>query len=116
MIAQPLLVVLIGIYFIRSTWFLFSREMLSPLTPVAAIVMVICLCAFHKLPAAAGAWFFVVVATCVLGAIANGLLLFATAPTYSNPVNHAFSLISMVSFILLGASLLWSVYGSSSAA
>jgi hypothetical protein len=115
MIAQALLVLLIGIYFIRTTWFLFSG-VFSPLTPVAAIVLTICLFAFHKLPAATGAWFYAVIAMCVIGAIANGLLLFSASPTYSNPTNHAFSMISMVSFILLGGTLLWSVFGSSSAA
>jgi hypothetical protein len=116
MIAQALLVLLIGFYFIRTTWFLFSGGMFSPLTPVAAIVRTIRLFAFHKLPTAAGGWFYALIAVCVLGAIANGSLLFSTAPTYLNPTNHAFSMISMVSFILLGGTLLWSVYGSSSAA
>jgi hypothetical protein len=36
MLSKALLVVLIGIYAIRSTWFIFSGS-ISPLTPVAAV-------------------------------------------------------------------------------
>jgi hypothetical protein len=115
MFPKALLVVLIGIYFIRSTWFLFTG-VFNPLTPVAAIVLTVCLFAFHKWPTATGAWFYALVGVCVAGAIANGSLLFATSPTHPNPTNDVFSLVSMVSFILLGGWLLWSVFGPSSAA
>ncbi|MGL5838963.1 MAG: hypothetical protein ACRCY3_10730 [Sphingorhabdus sp.] len=112
MLAQILLVILIGVYFIRTTWFLFG--VFSPLTPVAGIVLTICLLAFHKPPTATGAWFYTVIAMCVIGAIANFTLLYSTSPTYQNPTNQAFSWTSMISFVLLAGTLLWQQFGLSS--
>jgi hypothetical protein len=111
-ISQAILVVLIGIYFIRTTWFIFSG-VFSPLTPVAAAVLVVCLISFHRLPTTPGFWFYLLLATCLAGAIANASLLFATSPIYSNPTNQAFSWVSMISFIVLGGLQLWSVLGHS---
>jgi hypothetical protein len=48
-IPKILLVILIGIYAIRTGWFLFSG-IFSPLTPVAAIVFVICRLHFTARP------------------------------------------------------------------
>jgi hypothetical protein len=97
-----LLVILIGIYTIRTSWFLFSG-IFSPLTPVAAAVLVICLFAFHRPPETPGIWFYALIVTCVAGAIANGMLLFSTAPAYSNATNMIFSAVSLTCFILLAA-------------
>jgi hypothetical protein len=111
--AHVLLVILIGVYFIRASWFLFG--VFSPLTPVAGIVLTMCLFAFHKLPTSMGAWFSAVIAMCVIGAIANFSLLFSASPTYRNPTNQAFSATSMITFVLLGATLLWQQFGSTAA-
>jgi hypothetical protein len=101
MIAQALLVILIGIYFIRTSWFLFIGQF-SPLTPVAAIVLVTCLFAFHRPPTTLSQWYWALIAMCVAGAIANASLLFVSSPIYSNPTNTAFSMISLGCFVLLG--------------
>ena len=114
MFAKTLLVILIGVYFIRTTWFFWG--VFSPLTPVAGIVLIICLFAFHKPPTATGAWFYAVIAMCVIGAIANFSLLHSTSPTYQNPINQAFSWASMISFVLLAGTLLWQQFGSASQA
>jgi hypothetical protein len=108
MITQALLVVLIGIYSIRSSWFLFSGQF-SPLTPVAAAVLVLCLFAFHRPPTSVSLWFWAVMAVCLAGAIANATLLFSTSPIYSNPTNTAFSAISLGCFILLAGNLGWTI-------
>jgi hypothetical protein len=109
MFAKILLVILIGVYFIRTTWFFWG--VFSPLTPVAGIVLTICLFAFHKPPTETGAWFYGVIAMCVVGAIANFSLLYSTAPAYQNPTNQAFSWTSMISFLLLAGTLLWQQFG-----
>jgi hypothetical protein len=114
MFIQILLVILIGVYFIRTTWFLFG--VFSPLTPVAGIVLTMCLFAFHKPPTATGAWFYVVIAMCVVGAVANFSLLHSTSPAYQNPTNQAFSWTSMICFVLLAGTLLWQQFGSASQA
>jgi hypothetical protein len=108
MIAQALLVVLIGIYFIRTSWFLFIGQF-SPLTPVAAIVLFMCLFAFHRPPTTLSLWLWALLAMCVLGAIANASLLFVSSPIYANPTNMAFSMISLGCFILLGGH--WALAG-----
>jgi hypothetical protein len=110
-LSKALLVVLIGIYTIRTSWFIFSGS-LSPLTPVAAIVLILCVISFHRLPMEAGTWLYVLLAMCGIGAVANASLLFSTSPNYANPTNLAFSAISLGCFILLGGIQLWSVLRS----
>lgn len=97
---QSILVILSGIYAIRSSWFIFSG-IFSPLTPVAVIVLVLCVVLFHRPPETPGLWLYVVTTGCVLGAIANGMLLFSHHEAYSNPTNRVFSLVSVVSWIVL---------------
>jgi hypothetical protein len=111
-LSKALLVILIGIYAIRSTWFIFSGSF-SPLTPVAAAVLILCIISFHRLPLEIGTWFYVLISICVLGAIANASLLFSTSPIYANPTNMTFSAISLGCFVLLGAVQLWSVLKAS---
>ncbi len=101
-LSKALLVVLIGIYAIRSSWFIFSGNV-SPLTPVAAAVLVLRIISFHRLPLEVGTWFYVVIGMCVAGAFANASLLFVSSPIYANPTNIAFSAISLGCFVLLGA-------------
>jgi hypothetical protein len=101
MIAQALLIILMGIYFVRTSWFLFSGKF-SPLTPVAAIVLITCLFAFHRPPTTLSLWFWALIAMCVAGAIANASLLFVSSPIYANPINRAFSMISLGCFVMLG--------------
>lgn len=99
-IVQSVLVILSGIYVIRASWFIFSG-IFSPLTPVAAIVLVLCITLFHRPPIEPGIWLYVVLMGCVIGAIANGILLFSTHEIYSNLTNRTFSIISVVSWIFL---------------
>jgi hypothetical protein len=103
-LSKSLLVILIGIYAIRSSWFIFSG-IFSPLTPIAAIVLVLCVIAFHTPPSSIGPWFFTLLATFAVGAVANFLLLFASGEASADPVNRAFSLVSMLCFLALGAIL-----------
>ena len=89
MIGKLLLTILVGIYTIRGSWFLFSGHV-SPLTPVAAIVAVLCVVFFHRPPQSFGLWYGVVIGVCVVAMIANGALLFAESPLYRNTINTAF--------------------------
>jgi hypothetical protein len=99
-ITQSILVILSGIYAVRASWFIFSG-VFSPLTPVAAIVLVLCLTLFHRPPIEPGIWLYVVLMGCVIGAIANSMLLFSTHEIYSNLTNRTFSIISVASWISL---------------
>jgi hypothetical protein len=99
-ITQSILVILSGIYTIRASWFIFSG-IFSPLTPVAVIVLALCITLFHRPPTDPGIWLYVVLVGCVIGAIANSMLLFSPHDAYSNPTNRAFSIISVVSWVSL---------------
>lgn len=103
---QSLLVVLTGIYAIRSSWFIFSGNF-SPLTPVATIVLGLCIVLFHRPPTESGTWLYVVVFGSIAGALANGLLLFSTKEAYTNPTNQVFSVISLIGWLILAV-----VYGT----
>lgn len=100
-ITQSILVIFSGIYAIRASWFIFSG-IFSPLTPVAAIVLVLCITLFHRPPIEPGIWLYVVLVGCVIGAIANSILFFSSHEG-SNPTNRAFSVISVVSWVFLCA-------------
>jgi ABC-type polysaccharide/polyol phosphate export permease len=97
---RSLLVVLIGIYAIRSSWFIFSG-IFSPLTPVATGVLVLCIILFHRPPTEPGTWLYIVIFGSIAGAIVNGLLIFSSKATYSNPTNQVFSVISLVGWLIL---------------
>jgi subtilase family serine protease len=102
---KVVLVALIGIYAVRASWFLFSGA-LSPLTPVAAAVLALCIVTFHRPPDAVGPWLYALLAACAVGAIANGALLFTASPLYANPVNTAFSWVSLGCFVVLAGALI----------
>jgi hypothetical protein len=104
-LTQSVLVLLIGIYAIRASWFMFSGSV-SPLTPVAAAIVVLCVFLFHRAPTQAGPLLWSVFAACAIGAIANALLLTSVAPAYRNPTNMAFSALSVALWLALGL-LLW---------
>jgi hypothetical protein len=108
-LTQALLVLLIGIYLVRTTWFLFTG-VFSVLTPVAGIVLLVCLFAFNRPPMPGTVWFYIVLATYLIGAVANLSLLFSSSPTYSNSTNYIFSWVSMLSFAVLGAMHLWLLF------
>jgi hypothetical protein len=50
-----------------------------------------------------------VIAACVVGAIANFSLLFATAPAYTDPINPVFSMLSLGAFVGFGLLQTWTV-------
>jgi hypothetical protein len=102
---QATLVVLIGMYAIRASWFLFNG-LWSPLTPVAAACVVLCVYLFHRAPVQPGPYLWTVVAACVVGAIANAVLLTSTAPAYRNATNLMFSGTSAFLWLAL-AVLVW---------
>jgi hypothetical protein len=105
-LTQSALVLLIGIYAIRASWFLFSSGALTPLTPVAAAIVGLCVYLFHRAPTQTGPFLWGVLAACAVGAIANALLLTSTSPAYRNPTNMTFSALSVALWIAL-ALLLW---------
>jgi hypothetical protein len=102
---QIVLTALVGMYAIRSTWFLFSG-IISPLLPVAAAACALCIYLFHRPPVAPGMFLWIVVGLCLAGAVANGALLTSTAPAYRDPTNFVFSAASAVLWLVLPV-LLW---------
>jgi hypothetical protein len=114
LLLKAFLVVLIGVYAIRASWFLFSGTF-SPLTPVAMAVLVLFLFVFHRPPQALGVWFSVCIAACVVGVVANTVLLFVSSPIYNNTVNQAFSVVSLISFLAVGALLAQAVLSAPNA-
>jgi hypothetical protein len=97
---RSLLVILTGIYAIRSSWFIFSG-IFSPLTPVAVVVLGLCIILFHRPPTEPGTWLYIVIFGSIAGAIANGMLLLSTKEAYSNPINQVFSGISLIGWTVL---------------
>lgn len=111
MIAKMLLIVLIGIYAVRASWFFFTGQ-LSPLTPVAAVVLGLCIYLFNRLPEAPGLWLYAVLGACAIGTLVNGSLFFATSPLYRNPTNFAFNAACMLCFVGVAVERLWVIYAS----
>jgi hypothetical protein len=109
LIINAALAVLCGVYAIRATWFLFSGYF-SPLTPVAAAVLVFCIVLFHKPPTVTGAWFYSVIGICVVALVANAILLFVAHEAYSNKTNQMFSAVSVIAWAVLIAGYVYSVY------
>jgi glucose uptake protein GlcU len=104
-LTQATLVVLTGMYAVRASWFLFSG-VLSPLTPVAVACVTACVYLFHRAPTQPGTYLWAVMIGCVIGAIANAVLLTSADPAYRNATNLMFSGLSTVLWLALAA-LLW---------
>jgi hypothetical protein len=104
-LTQTTLVVLTGMYAVRASWFLFSGA-LSPLTPVAAACVVLCVYLFHRAPTQPGTLLWSVMIACAIGAIANAVLLTSSDPAYRNTTNLVLSGLSTVLWLALAA-LLW---------
>jgi ABC-type polysaccharide/polyol phosphate export permease len=97
---QSSLVVLAGIYAMRASWFLFAKGAISPLTPLAAVVFMLCVVLFHR-PPQSQTWLAVVAAACLVGVAANAALLFSASSAYQNPTNQVFSILSVAGWAIL---------------
>jgi hypothetical protein len=106
-VSKALLVVLLGIYAIRASDFLFTRARFQPLTFVAAAVVVIALALFHRPPVAHGAWLITAILVCLTAVLANTMLLIQPDEAHSSSIDKAFSAISVAAWSLLAA-----MYGS----
>jgi hypothetical protein len=107
---QSALVILAGVYAIRSASFLFEGQF-ELLTPVAALAFVFSIAVFYRPPATQGIWFYLVLAACLAGFVANTLLLIYPDKEHESTTNLAFSAISIAGWAIVGLSFAWSVFG-----
>jgi hypothetical protein len=105
-IVKIALVMLAGIYAMRTSNALFHPAALSPMWFVAAFAFVMSLVLFHRPPIVQGWWQYSVIGLCAFGVVANGILFFAPDAAHSDPINLAFSAASIIGWALVAASSL----------
>jgi hypothetical protein len=99
---QTILVILIGVYAMRTASVIFIREPFDPLMIVAAAAFVFSLCVFHQPPASSGKWSIAVVVLCAIGCVANIFLFLKPDKAHSDPTNMTFSAVSVIGWAIVG--------------
>jgi hypothetical protein len=95
-ITKAALVVLAGIYAMRSSSILFHPTALTPLWFVALFAFIMTLILFYRPPTVPGWWQYTVIGLCLVGVVANAMLYLAPDAEHSDPTNMAFSAFSVV--------------------
>jgi hypothetical protein len=98
------LVMLAGIYAMRSTSIFFHPEPFEPLMIVAALAFLLSVFLFYRPPTAPGWWQFTVIGLCVAGVLANGFLYFAPDASHASPTQLAFSACSVAGWLIVALS------------
>jgi hypothetical protein len=101
-LTQITLVILIGVYAMRTASVIFIREPFDPLMIVAAAAFVFSILVFHQPPTTSGKWSISIVVLCTIGCVANIFLFLKPDKTHSDPTNMTFSAISVVGWAIVG--------------
>jgi hypothetical protein len=100
-LSKAALVMLAGIYAMRGSSVLFVRQPFQPLMIVAVLAFLFSVTLFYRAPTKPGAWLYTVLALCLVGVVANGMLYFKPDASHSDPTNLTFSALSIVGWGLL---------------
>lgn len=95
LVTQTALVLLAGVYAIRSTSWIFGADPFEPLFLLATAALGLTVFLFYRMPRQRGAALYAVIALCVAGFSVNALLLFAPSGVHDNPTNTVFSALCM---------------------
>jgi hypothetical protein len=95
------LVLMAGIYAMRSTYWIFGGEPFQPLSLLAAAVLALVVVLFYRLPTQRGPALFVVIALSVVGFAVNALLLWVPGAAHNNPTHAAFSVACMAGWAIV---------------
>jgi hypothetical protein len=101
-------VLLAGMYAMRTTYAPMAGK-IEPLTFLAATIFVFCLFIFHRVPQNIDWWAYLVIGGSIVGCIVN-LIFFKAAPSQS--VEGVISAVSTFCWVVVGASLAFSLYSS----
>jgi hypothetical protein len=112
LLTQTALVLMAGIYAVRTTYPLLGGETFSPLTVLAGLVFLLTLALFHKLPKANGKILYIVVMLCIGGMVVNGLLLFAPGGAQAGLIKTLFSATCVVGWGVVAVAAALKIYGS----
>jgi hypothetical protein len=100
-LSKAAIVMLAGIYALRSSSVIFVRQPFQPLMIAAVFAFLLLLTIFYRAPTKPGMWLYTVVALCAVGALTNAMLYFKPDAMHSDPTNMAFSAFGMAGWGLL---------------
>jgi hypothetical protein len=95
------LVILAGIYAMRSAGVIFHPGPFTPMALVAMFAFVMSVIYFYRPPTVPGPWLYTAVPLFLFGVLANSILFFAPDKAHSDPVNMTFSAVSIAGWGLL---------------
>jgi hypothetical protein len=110
------LVILAGIYAMRSSSVLFQPRPFEPLMVAAVFAFILAVVLFYVPPVVKGWWFYSAIALCLVGAAANAMLYFAPDELHNNPTDLVFSMVSMIGWAMVAIGLAARVLGLGSSA
>jgi RsiW-degrading membrane proteinase PrsW (M82 family) len=109
-LTQASLVLMAGIYAIRSTYTTLGGEAFSPLSLLAALVFALVFFLFYRLNRVNGKRLYVVIGLCIVGMAVNGVLLFAPGASHANLTNSMFSATCVLGWGIVAAFSMQKLY------
>jgi hypothetical protein len=100
------LVMLAGIYAMRSSNVAFHPATFTPLWGVAFFAFVMSLVMYHNPPMSIGWWLFTAIGLCLIGVAANTFLFFATDFVHNNLTSRAFCVASVIGWMIVAIQFL----------
>jgi hypothetical protein len=99
--ARTVLVIMAGIYAIRSTYTILGSKEFEPLSILAAIVFCLTVFLFYRLTKLSIRFLYTVMGLCVVGLAVNSMLLFSAYKNHDNPIEAAFSGFCMFGWLVV---------------
>jgi xanthine/uracil permease len=111
-VTKAAIIILAGIYAMRTSSILFRDESFSPLWFVALFAFVMSLVLFYRPPSVQGWWQYTVIGLCLVGIAANAMLYLAPDAEHNDPVNLAFSALSVIGWGIVALSSILLTFGA----
>jgi hypothetical protein len=100
-LTRIILVILAGVYAMRSTTVLFHPSTFNPMSLVAVFAFVMSFVIFQKMPTGPGLWAYSLIGFSLMGVFANSMLYFRPDALHAGTTNMTFSAVSIVGWAIV---------------
>jgi hypothetical protein len=111
-LSKATLVILAGIYAMRSASPVFVRQPFQPLMIAAVFAFLLLVTLFYRAPTKPGLWLYTVILLCAVGMLTNATLYFRPDAMHSDPTNMAYSAFGMAGWGILLVYFASHIFGS----
>ena len=115
-ITKSAIVILAGIYAMRSAGIVFRDDAFTPLWFAALFAFILLIILFYRPPTVQGAWQYTVIILSLVGVAANAMLYFKPDAAHADPTNLAFSALSIAGWGIVALSSILLTFASTKGA